>query len=489
MPPTPPTARRRLQTAIAVATGAAALVAATAPAANADSIAYVKDGNVWLSTPDGGRQYQVTESGGYSTVSQDDDGDMIATHGTRLHWLGRDGAVNADFYTPVSTGPGAQNGSDGRQWFGPFDPKLSPDGTKVAYHWYYRSIDGGCLPEYQTVCVYLRQGTAYSRPDQITSLEDPQFKSQSGWIYPTWVEGSDAAVLSDPSPSIGNDDLVLHTPYPYEGTDGLTRWTSDSAVELHDGEFDAAHRKMAYVAGDSHELLRIYRTPQGLYPYHPSGCYQFQEPVGGRFSGPTWSPDGSRLAWSEGDGVHVADIPSLEAAPCDAGATAGRLLIAGAASADWGPADVPAARAQVPPPPRRSPLTRTPDGGDGGGNRGGGSGGGNGGGGGGSATTRNRAVLASKPATKRSLASRGLVLKVSCARACRVNATLRLGTRTLGSSGARLTAAGNRTLTVRVSRKQRSKLLAARRPRVQVRAVVTPAGGKPVVTTVRLALK
>ena len=37
---------------------AVALVGA-APAA-ADSIAYVKDGNVWLSTSDGARQYQVT---------------------------------------------------------------------------------------------------------------------------------------------------------------------------------------------------------------------------------------------------------------------------------------------------------------------------------------------------------------------------------------------------------------------------------------------
>ena len=41
---------------------AAALIALAcgAPAASADSIAYVKDGNVWLSTADGARQYQVT---------------------------------------------------------------------------------------------------------------------------------------------------------------------------------------------------------------------------------------------------------------------------------------------------------------------------------------------------------------------------------------------------------------------------------------------
>ncbi len=44
---------------------AVAALAASAPSALADSIAYVKDGNVWLSTPDGSRQFQVTSAGGY----------------------------------------------------------------------------------------------------------------------------------------------------------------------------------------------------------------------------------------------------------------------------------------------------------------------------------------------------------------------------------------------------------------------------------------
>ncbi len=62
-------------------------------AASADSIAYIKDGNVWPTTPDGARQYQVTTTGGYSDVSQADDGTMIALNGVRLHKLARDGTV------------------------------------------------------------------------------------------------------------------------------------------------------------------------------------------------------------------------------------------------------------------------------------------------------------------------------------------------------------------------------------------------------------
>jgi hypothetical protein len=55
-----------------LAAGAVALcaLAIAAPAANADSIAYVRDGNVFLTTPDGARQFQVTFDGGYSDVSR-----------------------------------------------------------------------------------------------------------------------------------------------------------------------------------------------------------------------------------------------------------------------------------------------------------------------------------------------------------------------------------------------------------------------------------
>ena len=116
--------------------GVAALVvvAIAAPAASADSIAYVKDGNVWLSTSDGARQYQVTTTGGYSDVSQADDGTMIAP--------ARRAAA-----PPRPPGPRARRlrhaglrhapGAGPRRSTGPYDPAISPDGTKVAYTYYY----------------------------------------------------------------------------------------------------------------------------------------------------------------------------------------------------------------------------------------------------------------------------------------------------------------------------------------------------------------
>ena len=108
----------RSLTRLAAACAALVVIALAAPAAYADSIAYVKDGDVWLSTSDGSRQYQVTYTGRYADVSQSDDGTMIALTGVRLHKLDRAGNVLADFDTPVSDTrpPGS------RVFYGPFDP-------------------------------------------------------------------------------------------------------------------------------------------------------------------------------------------------------------------------------------------------------------------------------------------------------------------------------------------------------------------------------
>ena len=82
---------RTLSRLVAAGVALVAAAALAAPAAQADSIAYVKGGDVWLSTSDGERQFQVTSTGAYQDVSQADDGTMIALSGVRLHKLDRHG--------------------------------------------------------------------------------------------------------------------------------------------------------------------------------------------------------------------------------------------------------------------------------------------------------------------------------------------------------------------------------------------------------------
>src|SRR4051812_34480027 len=196
-----------------LAAGAAALcaLAIAAPAANADSIAYVKDGNIYLSTSDGARQFQVTSDGGYSDVSQADDGTMIGLHGLNLRKLDRQGAVLADFATPVSDARPAP----AKTFYGPFDPAISPDGTKVAYSYYYmtQSQSPTCFPPtcYTTIN---EGGTGYTHADRLTGWDEPGFRKHSGWRFPIWVDNA-TTILSNPT-HLPNDDVVVDVPRGHE---------------------------------------------------------------------------------------------------------------------------------------------------------------------------------------------------------------------------------------------------------------------------------
>jgi hypothetical protein len=67
------------------------VVLAFAASASASSIVYVKDGNVWLTSPDGATAYQVTSDGGYSSPSQSDDGTIVALQGKLMVRMDRSG--------------------------------------------------------------------------------------------------------------------------------------------------------------------------------------------------------------------------------------------------------------------------------------------------------------------------------------------------------------------------------------------------------------
>jgi hypothetical protein len=285
--------KRRHATLLAAA---AAALAIAAPAAQADSISYVKGGNVWLSTSDGSRQFQVTRDGGYSDASQADNGTIIALHGLRLRKLDRFGNVLADFATPVSDDrPPAV-----RAFWGPFDPAISPDGTKVAYTYYYVSYsqDPGCMPP---LCVTHETdvGIGYTHSDRMTSWDEPGLGRQSGWIHPAWFDNSEV-LLSDPA-RILNEDVI--TDRVGDGNQTITRWFTDNGTsDVGAGDVTRQRTKLAFVTGQASDTLRVYAM-HGAAPALPDACYEISKPVGGSFASPTFSPDGRHLAYAVGNGV------------------------------------------------------------------------------------------------------------------------------------------------------------------------------------------
>lgn len=468
-----PPRRRPGRTAPALGVAALGAAAAVPAAADAGSIAYVRAGDVWLSTDDGSRQHRVTATGGYSDVSQADDGTMIALHGVRLHRIDRSGTVTADFDTPVSdVRPEGE-----RVFYGPFDPAISPNGRRVAYTYYSvgKGSAPGCRPPTCQTTV-TEGGTGYSHADRQTAWDEPGLGRHSGWRNASWVD-DDTTMLSDPTHLPNPDVLVDPVGDGRPGRDGITLdWFSDAGTpHLGGGELTRTRDKLAFQAGEGDTAVRIYRL-SAFYPTLPQACYAYANAGGGSTGTPTWSPDGARLAWEEGDGVRVVDVPA-QAAGCttDGASPESRVLLPGASRPDWGPADVPAGPGRTPGagPDGTAPGTTTP----------GGATAPPGGGAPGSAapTGPRRVVVRVTSASLRG----GVRLRVTLPGPGRLSATAKAGRTTLAALPTTTVArSGTRTALLRITPGGRRALRAARSRRAVV-AVTFRTAGKPTLRATR----
>ena len=434
--------------------GALVALAVTAPAASADSIAYVKDGDVWLSTGDGSRQYRVTDTGRYADVSQADDGTMIALTGVRLHRLDRRGNVLADFDTPVSdTRP-----APAKTFYGPFDPAISPDGTKVAYTFYYltQSQSPTCYPP-ECVVGINEGGTGYSWADRQTGWDDPKLGRHTGWRNPSWVD-EDTVMISDPT-HMPNHDVILDTLSDGDSGNLVHGWFSDMVggnPHVSGGDITRDRRKLAFATGSNDSALSVYSVSQfptafrdGEAPAssRPTVCYRYTGPDG-EYSTPTFSPDGTGLAWAEDTGIRIVTVPSFAGGCTTAGATPNApLVIPGGSQPDWGPAGVPA----------------------------------------GSGAAGGLKAKAVKTRLGRALA-KGFAVKVTVPAAGRLRATATdRGLKVAG--GAKRVAAGKAAVTLRFTRGARAALDNARRVKLRVKVAFTAAGGGTKRASIAVTLK
>ena len=300
---------------------------AAAAQAGHGSLAFARGGDVYVSAPDGSGAARITTDGGYAWPSQADDGTLVAVRQTaedgrtprRLHRFRRDGGrIGAPLETVKV---------DNRNFVGPLAPQVSPDGTKIAYHFF----NTGVLSDRERTTV------AYTSVDQGT--EPGVFADAlGGYLTPSWTADGRVLVFygAQRTSHVGIDTLGA----------GYTDWFGDPAVEtlLTDGELTRQGDKLVAV-GDQNDL-RFYDAGAQLR------CVMTG--FNGDISDPTWSPDGSALAWEEADGIHVATL----ADPAACASVARPLVIPGGQDPDWGPAPPPTSTATVDPP--RPPSTDTP---------------------------------------------------------------------------------------------------------------------------------
>ena len=309
---------------------------AAAPAA-ADSIVFVRDGDVWISTPDGTTERKLTSGGGWTSPSMADDGTIVALRGGMFARLRPDGAAVG---TPVQAVAGSWLVSGG-----PYDARVSPDGLKIAY--WFTGRRQLCLPIEPSCSLQDTDVSAYAFTGRAT---DPlELGGVRGRRHPSWYGSGRALVFRHGS---GTGEAVSVNRVG-RGESDIQGWFSyDDGTELAQGQLDRAGVRLAAVAGGKEIHLFGVASPPPALP-----ALRCVVP-GGSFSSPTWSPDGTMLAWEAPDGIHVAGpIPDLRAAVPDCSVIRERRLAAGS-DPYWGAADVPGASSG--PPPLGAPAARRP---------------------------------------------------------------------------------------------------------------------------------
>lgn len=284
--------------------------------AQADSVSYIKGGDVWIAAPDGSNQTRITSSGVYKAASQGEDGTLVAINDRKLYRLDRTtGAVLNEINTPLGIG-----------WFGPWEPAVSPDGTKVAYE--LRDFNG-----YPAVAYSNTDGSIVSRP------------LHTGWTWPAWID-NEWLLHSEKPNALAEDTIVRAVGSP--NNEGTPWFTHPGRTPLAD--VDIKGNLFAGITDDA--LLTVFRFTGQPGTGEVEGCFQYENPTG-KFTGPSFSPDARSLLWGEGDGIWRGEMPDLSGA-CAAPPN-GRLIIPGAYNPDWSGASVPTMTQTPPPPPPPGP--------------------------------------------------------------------------------------------------------------------------------------
>ena len=222
-----------------------------------------------------------------------DDGTIVALRGSSFVRLRTDGA-------PVGV-PTAAVGGDWLVAGGPYDPRVSPDGLKIAY--WFTGRRRACLPLDPNCSFEDREVAAYAYADRTTDpLELGAVRDRRD---PSWY-GSGRALLFRPGP--GSGEAVAVNRVGRGESDNQGWFSYDDGTELDQGQISRGGDRFAAVAGGNEiHLFGVVDPPPAL-------------PVlrcvipGGPYANPTWSPDGTMLAWEAPDGVHVAGpVPDLRA--------------------------------------------------------------------------------------------------------------------------------------------------------------------------------
>jgi hypothetical protein len=436
---------------VAALAAGCALVAA-APAA-ASSIAYEKDDNIWLTSPDGSVKHQVTTDGTadnrYQAPGQLDDGTIVAARpSVRLFEALRPDGTRRN--APLLA-PGNSCGT------GPLDLAVTPDSGLIVFQYVHSDFCfGGGGP---------RSRVTFAFSDVPTG--SATFVKHDNWTAPRWVPGSNYAAMV----SIGGDQIGIQGggtvapwigPDPGEEIEGFDISRSGNRVLIEatpDGSTDGGSSQL--------ELWQNQGVPSSSNGDGTTVCQLDGFATGN--ADPRWSPDGSQIAWEGAAGIYVSPAPVNDAGVCR---LQPQLIVPGGQDPAWGAADVPQplgpggqGQGQTPGGDQGQGQGQTPDGAD-----------------------RTAPVLkvasSAAPRLPKALA-KGYPTKVQLSEPAGLSGTLtldrrsarRLGLPVTVASGSTSAAAGDAKLVLRFSRKARRKLRRARSVKLSLSVTARDAAG------------
>ncbi len=299
-------ARRRPRTAAArrallIAAGAAAVAAPLPATAIADSILYVDQGNVWTSRPDGSGKLQLTDGGSWHSPTQADDGTFAAVQGTGpIQLFARDGRPLHTITTAE-----AKSGDGGTFAPRPVELSLSPDGSKLAYAY----VAGSCPPG--STCGSIQRSTFYTDTNVTTATPISVYGNQFSVHNPEWVTNSRTLVFGGYGSQVSIDDLG-------PGDYSQVPWMKPDH-DMGDGEVTRDGRRLAATVDYGADLKIGFYEVVGdvrseLPPAQPiAACYTGKD-VG--LADPSWSPDGSSVAFRASSGLEVMRFTSFGGGTC-----------------------------------------------------------------------------------------------------------------------------------------------------------------------------
>jgi hypothetical protein len=315
----------RLALAALALTGSLAFAAA----AQADSIVYIDGGNVWSAKPDGSVKVQLTDGGDWHSPTQADDGTIAAVKGTGgITVLTRDGRVLRTITTAQ-----APSGDGGTFAPRPLALAFSPDGSKIAYSY----IADSC--PIASTCGATETATLVTDANVTTASPRTKYGYQQGVANASWATNTRLLVGGGAGVGIARVDLP-------GAENSRVPWLTPSK-DVGDPEISRDGHRLAltYDYGDRTLISFADVTDDALTGANPGVpnvvCNANADKAN---AGPTWSPDASSVAWTNGKGIEIAHFSAWGAA-CDVDRET--VLSPTGSEPDWGPADPPSARAKA----------------------------------------------------------------------------------------------------------------------------------------------